>query len=394
MATSVAQSRKTFVNKPVIRIGVVGFGYMGQLHTANWRNLAIIYNELPVDIRLVGIATGRPESIVSAVHKGGFEFSTTDYRQLIANPEIDLIDICTPNDLHYPIFMEALAAGKHIYCEKPLALNLAQAGEMRLAARQTDRIIQLAFNYRFIPAVIRARQLVEEGFLGDALTFRINYLHSSYLDRSRKISWRLQQAASGGGALVDLGSHAIDMIAYLLGDFRRVFARTQTFIGERPSDEEGHKIGVVDVDDHAQLIVDLSRGGTGTIEASRIATGSANDLSFRIHGTRGAIAFDVMHPNWLAVFDHTLPAEPLGGRRGYTQIQTMNRYANSILPGSLTTVGTDRMHAASQYSLLEAIAGLRRPQPTVEDGYRVQEVIEAAYRSARSEEWVDLPLRN
>jgi predicted dehydrogenase len=380
------------VNKPVIRIGVVGFGYMGQLHTANWRNLSLIYSELPVDIRLVGVVTGRPESLASAVQRGGFVFGTTDYRRLIASPEIDLIDICTPNDLHFPIFMEALAAGKHIYCEKPLALNLAQASEMRAAARRSDRIIQLAFNYRFIPAITRARQLVDGGFLGNVLTFRINYLHASYLDPERKISWRLQHASSGGGALVDLGSHAIDMIAYLLGDFRRVFARTQTFIGERPAAEAGMETRRVDVDDHAQLIVELRQAGTGTIEASRIAAGSANDLSFHIHGTGGAIAFDLMRPNWLSVYNQTLSNEPLGGRRGYTDIQTMNRYANSTLPGSLTTVGTDRMHAASQYRILEAIAGLRPPEPSVEDGYRVQEVIEAAYRSAQAEKWVDLPL--
>lgn len=374
-----------------ISIGLVGFGGIGKLHTVNWRNLHLYYPDLPVKLNLRGAAARTQGTADQAVQQGGFEYGTTDYQELMDDPEINLIDICTPNNLHYPIFKTALGAGKHIYCEKPLALNLEEAEEMLILAEASDRVVQLVFNYRFIPAVMRAKQLIEEGFLGEVINFRAQYFHTGYLNPEKPMSWRLDQGTSGGGALVDLGSHVIDLMLYLAGPFNRVLAQTKTFIKQRPVEIGSRKKEEVVVDDHAQLLVDLVEGGVGIIEVSRVAQGTTDDLNFEIHGSRGAIKFDVMDPNWLYIYDAGDKREPLGGENGFKQVQTMHSYPSNAIPGARSMVNPMGMHANSQYQMILAAAGLQPASPTTRDGYLVQQVLDASYRSAREETWVELP---
>jgi predicted dehydrogenase len=376
-----------------ISIGLVGFGGIGKLHTANWRNLHLYYPDLPVKLNLRGAAARTQDTADRAVQQGGFEYGTTDYQELMDDPEINLIDICTPNNLHYPIFKAALVAGKHIYCEKPLALNIQEAEEMLTLAEASDRVVQLAFNYRFIPAVMRAKQLIEEGFLGEVINFRAQYFHTGYLNPDKPISWRLDQEASGGGALVDLGSHVIDLMLYLAGPFNRVLAQTKTFVKQRPVEVGSRQKAEVMVDDHAQLLVDLVGGGAGIIEVSRVAQGTTDDLNFEIHGSKGAIKFDVMDPNWLYIYDAGDKKEPLGGENGFKQVQTMHSYPSNAIPGARSMVNPMSMHANSQYQMILAATGRQPASPTTRDGYLVQQVLDASYRSAREETWVDLPKR-
>lgn len=396
MRSSKMRGNKADRNHPedlkTISIGLVGYGSIGALHTANWRNLHLYFEDLPAKIRLHGVTTNHQETASRAVHEGGFEMGTTDYRVLIENPDIDLIDISTPNDLHYPIFMEALEAGKHIYCEKPLALNLTQAEEMLRRAEDSDRAVQIVYNYRFIPAVMRAKQLIEEGFLGEVLSFGARYFHSSYLDPKRPLSWRLSQSRSGGGALVDLGSHAIDLMLTLCGPFHRLIANTRTFIPERPTFKGSQENKPISVDDHAQLLVELSSGGVGTIEVSRLAAGTTDDLAFKIYGTRGAIRFDIMDPNGLYVFDARQDKKPLGGKQGFTKIQTLHRYPGNKLPGSRSMVNAMSMHAYCQAQMIQAVLGRKEAQPSVRDAYNVQKVLEASYRSSEENTWVTLDI--
>lgn len=387
MANKQQDSAKDKVSK-TISIGLVGFGGIGKLHTVNWCNLHLYYPDLPVKLNLRGAAGRTQDTADQAVQQGGFEYGTTDYQDLMDDPEINLIDICTPNNLHYPIFKAALGAGKHIYCEKPLALNLEEAEEMLTLAEASDRVVQLAFNYRFIPAVMRAKQLIEEGFLGEVINFRAQYFHTGYLNPEKPMSWRLAQGASGGGALVDLGSHVIDLMLFLAGPFNRVLAHTKTFIKQRPVEEGSHQKTEVVVDDHAQLLVDLVEGGMGIIEVSRVAQGTTDDLNFEIHGSKGAIKFDVMDPNWLYIYDAGDTREPLGGKNGFKQIQTMHNYPSNAIPGSRSMVNAMGMHANSQYQMILAAMGHQSASPTTRDGYLVQQVLEASYRSAREERWV------
>jgi predicted dehydrogenase len=373
-------------------IGMVGYGYMGRLHTLNWKALPHLYHDVPFRPVLAGVLTSRADSAARAAHDAGFGFATTDLDELIGHPQVQLIDITGPNSTHIDSFLMAAAAGKHIYCEKPLAADLAQARQMAKAGKLAAGKIQMVFHMRFIPAIQRARQLVTEGLIGDPLIFRARYLHASYLDPQKPMTWRQSPVLSGGGALVDLGSHIIDMMRFLVGDFRRVFARMQTFINERPAGDGSGRMLPVEVDDHAQLVVELVNGGTGTIEASRVGTGSSDDLQFEIHGSRGALGFSLLNSNVLRFYDLTRPDEPIGGLRGFTEIQTVSRYPGIALPGERAVTGFNRWHADCQMNFLRAIASGRDPSPSLEDGYRVQEIMEAAYRSARAGTWVDLPL--
>lgn len=373
-------------------IGLVGYGGIGKFHTVNWRNLNLYYPDLPVRIILRGAAARSQESVDLAVKEGGFEYGSTAYQDLLIDPEIDLIDICTPNDSHHEIFKVAVQAGKNIYCEKPLALNLEQAAEMLKLAESYDRVIQLAFNYRFIPAVMKAKQLIEEGFLGDIINFRAQYFHTGYLNPEKPMSWRLTPEKSGGGALVDLGAHVIDLMLYLAGSFKRILAQTKTFVDQRPKELGSKEMDRILVDDHAQLLIELIDGGVGIIEVSRVAQGTTDDLNFEIHGTKGALKFDVMDPNWLYAYDARDTKAPLGGNHGFKQIQTMGEYPGNRIPGGRSLVNAMGMHANSQYQMVRAALGLQLASPGVRDGYEVQQVLEASYLSAREERWVKLPL--
>jgi predicted dehydrogenase len=373
-----------------LAVGLIGYGGIGRIHTVNWRNLNLYYPDLPKKIRLRGAATQSQTSAAAAVKDGGYEYGTTDYQDLLQDPEIDLIDICTPNHTHFEIFQAALAAGKHIYIEKPLALNLEQARIMHDLSKDSDRIVQIAFNYRFVPAVMKAKELIRAGFLGEVLNFRAQYYHSSYLNPKKPMSWRLTQEKSGGGALVDLGAHIIDLMLYLAGPFKRVLAQTKTFIDQRPANGEAGSLESVVVDDHAQLLVELAAGGIGIVEASRIAAGTTDDLNFEIHGTKGALKYDFMDPNWLYVYDAGEAKKPLGGNHGFKQVQTMHSYPGNQIPGERSTVNFLDTHANSQYQVVRASLGLQLPEPTTQDGVLVQQILEASYRSAREERWVAL----
>ena len=374
--------------KPILSIGLIGYGGIGKFHTANWRNLNLQYPDLPAKIRLAAVASRSQSSADAAVAEGGFEYGVTDYEKVVQDPNIDLIDICTPNNTHFEIFQAAIDAGKHIYIEKPLALNLEQAEEMAAFPKKDGQVIQMAFNFRWIPAVMKAKELIENGSIGDVLNFRAQYHHSSYLNPEKPLSWRLTQEDSGGGALVDLGAHIIDLMLHLAGPFQRVIAQTKTFIHQRPSPDGPAPI---QVDDHGQLLVTLKSGGMGLIEASRIAAGTTDDLNFEIHGTKGALKFNFMDSGWLYVYETKDARKPLGGNHGFKQIQTLHEYPGNKIPGGRSVVNFLDTHANSQYQVARAVLGLRTPSPDIEDGLAVQRILDACYRSAEEERWIEIP---
>ncbi len=377
---------------PEIRIGLIGYGFIGKVHTLAYRSLPLIYDPMPAYVKLVGVSAASRESVQKAVDQAGYEFGTTDWRELIAREDIEVIDCCVPNHLHYEVVMAALRAGKHVYCDKPLAANLTQAREMLIEAQRSGVQHRMTFHLRFVPALMRAKQLVEEGFLGRVFSFRACYLHSGYIDPNRPMSWRLE-AAAGGGALVDMGSHVLDLLRYLLGEFAEVFAVTETFIKERPLPGQPNQRARVMVDDLAVLTLRTVSGAFGTVEASRLATGTNDEMRIEIHGELGALRFNLMDPNWLYVFDAREPEAPLGGNRGFKAIESVQRYpAPAVLPGPKFAVGWLRYHIASQFDFIASLAKGQPSPPDFEDGVRVQEVMEAAYISARERRWVSLPL--
>ena len=267
---------------------------------------------------------------------------------------------------------------------------MKEVEEILRAARQSRKTHMMTFQNRFIPAVIRAKQMIQSGFIGSPISFRSAYLHSGYVDPNRPITWRLERSKSGGGALADLGSHVIDLIRFLLGDFKKVFCTKGTLVKERPLPGNPGVKQEVDVEDYAFLLLELENGSHGTLEASRVATGSNDDMKIEIHGTQGAISFDLMNPNWLFAYDARDEAGPYGGNRGFKRIESIQAYPNppAIILAQKSSFGWTRSHIASQYELIKALASDTPAKPDFTDGYQTQKTIEAAYKSAEKETWV------
>jgi predicted dehydrogenase len=369
---------------------MIGYGGIGRVHVMAYRTIPFLY-ALPADtVDIVGVATTREETARTAAHEIGCEFWTADYRELLARDDIDLIDCCVPNNAHEEVITAAAAAGKHIYCEKPLSMNVAEGRRMVAAVERAGVKNQMTFNFRFFPAVTRARQLIEDGFLGQRFSFRGRYHRASYISRDKPISWRLLKDVSGGGALFDLGSHILDLIYYLLGECDQVQATVETLIKERPEAPGSSKMVPVDVDDIALMHMRLADGTLGLVEISRMGTGTPNDLQCEIFGDTGAIRFNANNPSWLEVYDVREEAQPLGGMRGFRRLETIQRYEGAKSPDWSMPPHFVRTHAECQYRFMKAISDDASPSPTLADGLHVQEIMEAAVRSSAERRWVQL----
>ena len=373
-----------------INIGLIGYGGIGRVHALAYRAIPFYYG-LPADtVKIVGVATTRAASAQKAAQEIGCEFWTADYRELLARGDIDVVDVTTPNHVHAEIVIAAAQAGKHIYCEKPLAMTVAEGQRMVAAAAQAGVKTQMTFNLRFFPAVARARQLIESGFLGNIFSFRGRYYRSSYIAADKPLSWRLRKDVSGGGALFDLGSHILDLIYYLLGDYSAVQATVDTLIKARPVAAGSSATALVDVDDIALMHVRMASGILGLIETSRMGTGFTNDLPVEIFGDKGAIRFNLADPAWLEVYDVRDAESPLGGMRGFRKIEAVGRYPGAKSPDWTMAPGFERSHAECQYQFLKAIAEDRPAAPSLADGLHIQTVMEAAMRASAEERWVKI----
>jgi predicted dehydrogenase len=379
----------------ILGIGMVGYGFIGKVHTLSYLNLPYYYKPMPARLKMVGVASVPVSDAEEGVEQAGFEFATDDWRDLIKRDDIDIIEVCTPNFLHKDIIIESLKAGKHVNCEKPLAMDLAEAKEIVEAADAHPELIsQVTFEYRYQPAMMRAKKLIEEGLLGRIYNARIAYLHSGNSDPSRPLYWKVQKKFCGGGSLYDLASHVIDLTRFLLGDFKKVFSRLEIFTKKRPIAGKPGEFGEVDVDDLALIMFESQNGCVGTIEGSKVATGSNDEYRIEIHGEKGAIKFNSMQPNFLEVYDTRDTAEPIGGRRGFTAIETVQRYPKPAtqFPGPKFSVGWMRYHMGNAYDFIKNVSEGTRPIADMHSGYKVQEVLEASTISNKEEKWVDIPL--
>ncbi len=378
---------------PTLRAGIVGHGFMGKMHAHAYRSLNFYYEPAPAKIVLVGIATRTEASWKNAVESWGYEFGTTDYQELCTRDDIDIINCCTPNANHKDVLLCALENGKHVYMDKPLSRTLDEAKAMAEAAQsKPDCITQMAFQYRFVPAILRAKQLVDSGALGRLFGVRVCYLHAGYIDPKRPYSWRLDEKLSGkGGALFDLGSHVIDLTRYLLGEFEAVHHLGETFIKERPMKEAPNQMMPVKVDDVSIMMLRLKNGAVGTLESSRMATGSQDEIRFEAHGDKGGIRFNLMQPNYLEYYDATQAGGEYGGERGFKQIECVARYPQPAKwPGPKNTIGWERFHVHSIYNFVNAIVNQQPTQPDITDGTKTQAVLEAALQSSEQGDWVEV----
>jgi predicted dehydrogenase len=369
-------------------IAIVGYGGVGRVHALAYRAIPFHYG-LPSDIaRVIGVSRRRPESAQLAAREAGCAVWTADYRDLLARDDVDVVDLCLPNVLHAEAIAAAAAAGKHIYCEKPLAMTVAESREIVRAVEQAGVKAQLGYNFRFYPAMTRARQLMQVGFLGRVFSFRACFYRSSYINPDKPLSWRLRRESAGGGALFDLGSHVLDLVYWLLGDFESVLATTETLIRQRPAKAGATELGEVDVDDLALLQVRMASGALGSVEVSRMGTGAANDLAIEIYGEQGALRFSADEPSWLQLFDTRDPDQPLGGLSGFRKVQAIGRYADLKVPDWTMAPGFVSTFVAAQYSFLKSVSEGGPASPDFVDGLRVQEIMEAAQRSSTERRWV------
>jgi predicted dehydrogenase len=371
-------------------IGMIGYGGVARVHAMAYRSLPYHY-ALPADtFQIIGVADINPTAAEKAAQELGCSVWTTDYRELLAREDIDVVDICVPNCEHFKILSAAAEAGKHIFCEKPLAMTVAEGQRIVAAAERAGVKTQINFNFRFFPAITRARQLIEAGFLGRVFSFRGCFYRSSYISPEKPLSWRLRKDVAGGGALFDLGSHVLDVLYFLLGDFESVQATVETLIKERPVAPGSQEKGPVDVDDLVLMQARMADGAPGTIEISRMGTGATNDLRVEIFGDKGAIRFNSEDPSFLEVFDTRDPEKPLGGMSGFRKIQTVGRYEGVKAPDWSMAPGFVSTFVESQYRFLRAVSEDLPTSPTLANGLHIQEIMEAALQSSLAGRWVKL----
>ncbi|MCC8247742.1 Gfo/Idh/MocA family protein [Saccharothrix luteola] len=362
-----------------IGVGMVGHAFMGAVHSHAWRSVHRFF-DVPLTPRLAVLGGRDPVRTKDAATKYGWAAVETDWRALVARDDVGLVDICTPGDTHAEIALAALAAGKHVLCEKPLANTVAEAEAMAAAAEEAaGRGVRsmVAFNYRRVPAIALARRLVEEGRIGEVRHVRAVYLQDWLSDPSSPMTWRMRKEKAGSGALGDLGAHIVDAAQYVTGDLiTGVSATTETFVRSRP---DGDGFADVTVDDAAVFLARFSSGALGTFEATRYALGRKNSMRLEVNGTRGSLAFDFESMNELSVF-----SADDGSAAGFRRIlvtEADHPYVGAWWPpGHLLGYEHTFTHEAADF--LTAIGGGVDPSPSFADGLRVQRVLAAVEESA------------
>ncbi|MFC6173197.1 Gfo/Idh/MocA family protein [Subtercola frigoramans] len=366
---------------------MVGHAFMGAAHSHAWRNAARVF-DLPLEPRMVAVAGTSPERTAAAAQRLGWSEAVTDWRELIERDDIDVIDICTPSDTHREIAVAALAAGKHVLCEKPLANSLAEADEMAEAARKAAELgiwASCGFTYRRQPAVALARQLIQDGSLGTIRHVRVTYLQDWLSNEKAEHSWRLDASRSGSGALGDLGAHAIDLAQWVLGEkITTLSARTRIFVDARPSAGSGN-LEPVTVDDAAFVLAEFSDGVIGTIEASRYALGRKNAFGFEINGSNGSVAWEFERNNELQRYDGG--ADPRSA--GFTRVlvtEPSHPYLQNWWPAG-HTLGYDHAFVNQAADFVTSICAGLQPTPSFADAAYVQRVLSAVQLSENSHQW-------
>ncbi len=365
-----------------INIGLIGFGSMGKTHSYALHNMKYYYNPLPFEAKIAGVCTAHIETARKAADFVGCGFATDCEDELINDPDIDVIDICTPNIYHYATLKKAIAAGKAIYCEKPLCVTPEMADEIAALAEEKGIRAQVVFHNRFFTPIMRAKQIIDAGRLGRIISFRCAYRHSSAADPNKNAGWKQNRDICGGGTLFDLGSHALDLVYHLCGEYASVIGRSQ--IAHKTRRGMDGSEWQTNADEAFYMIAELTCGAMGTVEASKLAFGTNDELALEIYGDCGALRFDLMEPNWLWFYDGAREGGELGGDRGFTKIECVGRYPapGGMFPSFKAPVGWLRGHVESYFSFLSAVTEERPCSPSFREAAHIQRVMDDAYKSA------------
>ena len=385
-----------------LNVGLIGAGFMGKAHSLAYMAMPMFFWPAPAIPVRKSIVDVTDEIAAEAALRFGFEKSSSDWRSVVEDPEIDIIDIATPNHLHAEIAIAAAAAGKHIISEKPLARTGEEAKTMYDAVKSAGIVHMVAFNYRRTPAVALAKKYINEGAIGEILNFRGTYLQDWSADPDGPLSWRFQKKIAGSGSLGDIGTHVEDMARYLCGEITQVNTHLKTWVATRPLQAGGvDKLGAstkdskaprgeVDVDDEVISLLEFQNGAIGSLEATRNAHGRNNFLTFEIHGTLGSIVFNYERRDELQVAF----AADQSDRKGFRTVYTgpAHPYGEGLWPIPALGIGYGETKIIETYDFVKAIVEGGEVSPNFKDGYQINLVADAMAASAQSRAWTPVQL--
>lgn len=378
-----------------INVGMIGAAFMGKAHSVGYRDVAFAFPDVKTVPVMKEIAAATLDEAEAARQVLGWERASEGWERTVQAPDIQLIDICTGNNLHKDIAVAAAKAGKHVFCEKPMAMSVAECKEMIKAVEEAGVVHMINFNYRRVPAVELAKQMIEEGAIGTPYHWRAVYLQDWIMDPNFPLVWRLKKELAGSGAHGDLNAHIIDLAHYLVGDIDSVCGLMKTFIKQRPElaattgglgAKAGEKMGEVTVDDATLFLAKFANGAVGSFEATRFAGGNRNGNRFEINGSEGSIRFNLERLNELEYFNR----RDKEGQQGWKTIlvtDPVHPYMKGWWPAG-HIIGWQHTFVHQIYNLMNGIAEKKSPAPNFYDGLKCQAVLEAVEKSADSGQWV------
>jgi predicted dehydrogenase len=384
------------MSKKKVNVGLIGYQFMGKAHSNAYRQVGHFF-DLPVEVGMHTICGRNEDAVSKAAATFGWESYETDWRKVVANPEIDVIDVSTPGNTHAEIAIAAAKAGKAVFCEKPIGNTLSEAKAMLDAIVEAKVPHAVFHNYRKAPAVALAKQLIDEGRLGKIYHMRATYLQDWIADPKFPLVWRLQKEIAGSGAHGDINAHIIDLGRYLVGEFDEVSGMLHTFIKERPiagsidsnmGAAATEQMGQVTVDDASMFLAKFKNGALGTFEASRFAVGRKNYNRFEINGSGGSLVFNLERMNELEFYDNSVPERT----HGFTTIQATegsHPYAGHYWPVA-HIIGYGETFINLLADAFTNMAEGKPISPNFVDGYENQRVLDAVERSSESRCWVKL----
>jgi len=382
--------------KKQVNVALVGASFMGKAHSNAWRRVGMFF-DLPVE-PVMKVLCDKGEAELRVAERYGWQETSTDWKAVVNRPDIDIIDICTPNFLHPAIAIEAAKAGKHVVCEKPLANTLAEATDMNNAVKKAGIKHMCGFSYRFAPAVQTIKQMVKSGELGEIFHFRAAYQQDWIVDPNFPLVWRLKKKHTGSGALGDIGAHIVDLCQFLVGDVNEVCSTMQTFIKKRPITESDTgiagkggekstgKMGTVDVDDAAIFLGRIKGANTlATFEATRFAPGRRNYNCFEIYGSEGSVTWNVENMNFFEYFSRK-DSPNLQGFRKVQATDPVHPYARNWWPSG-HIIGYEHLFVHEIYEFLSQLGSKKADYSTFEDAVKCQRVLEAVEKAAGTKKW-------
>jgi len=375
-----------------LNVAIIGHNFMGKAHSNAWKKAPYFF-DMEAEPALKVVCGRQAGSLKEFADRWGWERCEPDWKKAVRSDDIDIVDICTPTYLHHEIALEAIKAGKHVFCEKPIALDYAEAKEMYEAAEKAGVVHFLNHNYRRVPAIRLAKRLIDEGKVGKIFHWRGSYLQSWIVDPSFPLTWHLRKETAGAGPQADLGSHSVDLARYLVGEIASITTMTKNFVTERPLPDEavagtfkggasGAGTGRVTVEDAAFSVVEFANGALGSFEVSRFAPGRKNYNYFEIYGEKGSILFDFERMNELQFFSTQDPEYAQGFRTILATEPSHDFISNWWPPGH--TIGYEHTFVHGVVDFVDAIVRKVKVEPNFYDGMRNAAVLDASLRSAAS----------